>query len=302
MTNKMNKMNKMNKTNTKNAASSQFSLHPSTQRLGLTALTFSLMLSLSACGTLFSSSSNTPKLDDTPPEVLYKKAKLELNDSDWSTAATSMEKVQAADAVGIYGQQALLDMAYAQWKNNDSGLALVSVERYLRQFSKAAGVPYALYLKGMINFNRETNLVTQFVKEDLSERDPKSLQDSYAAFERLAKEFPSSEYAKAGIERMPYLVNTLAQHEANIALFYLQNKAPVAAIGRVQDLLKLYPQAASQEQGLGVMAEAYRQLGLTESRDNTVRVLQKNYPNSPYLSTNADHLYAAPTKSWFALW
>jgi outer membrane protein assembly factor BamD len=280
------------------ATHSQFSL-----RTAYTASLVVAVLSLSACGSLGTVFGSKPvATSDMPAEVLYKAAKSELEASSWTNAIEAMEKVQAADAMGIYGQQALLDTAYAQWRNGDNALGLASVERYLRQFPKSEGVPYALYLKGLINFNERSGLVTSITKEDLSERDLKSLQESYAAFERLLKQYPSSQYSKEAAQRLPYIVNTLAKHEVNVALFYLQNNAPVAAVGRVQEMLKLYPQSPSQEVGLGIMAEAYRQLGLSEPRENALRVLKQNYPNSPHLADNARELYKAPSKSWFSFW
>jgi outer membrane protein assembly factor BamD len=232
-------------------------------------------------------------------EALYKEAKDELDGSGWTRAIEALEKVQAADALGIYGQQALLDTAYAQWRNGEGGLGLATVDRYLKQFPKGEGVPYALYLRGIINFNERSGLLSSLTKQDLSERDPKSLSDSYDAFSRLIKEYPDSKYSKEAAERLIYIVNTLAKHEIGIALFYLQRGAPLAAANRAQDMLKLYSQTPAQEEALGIMAESYKQLGITDLRESALRVLKQNYPNSRHL---AGGIYTAPSKSWYTLW
>ncbi len=261
---------------------------------------FVLCASLGACGMLGikkPESANAPAKGST--EALYKEAREELDSGGFVRAIEQLEKVQAADALGVFGQQALLDIAYAQWRNGDGALGLVTADQFLKQFPKGERVPYALYLKGIINFNERSGLVSSLSKEDLSERDPKTLSDSYDAFDRLIKEHPQSKYAAEATQRLTYIVNTLAKHEVGIALFYLQRGAPLAAANRAQDMLKLYSQTPAQEEALGIMAEAYKQLGINDLRDSALRVLKQNYPNSRHLSGG---VYNAPAKSWYKLW
>jgi outer membrane protein assembly factor BamD len=275
---------------------SQFNLPNATRLVG--AAIFSL--ALCACGMFGAKKAEGPApAAKGSTEALYKEARDELNSGGFTRAIEQLEKVQAADALGIYGQQALLDTAYAQWRNGDGALGLVTADRFLKQFPKGEGVPYALYLKGIINFNERSGILTSLSKEDLSERDPKTLSDAYDAFDRLIKEYPQSKYAAEASQRLTYIVNTLAKHEVGIALFYLQRGAPLAAINRAQDMLKLYTQTPAQEEALGIMAEGYKQLNLNDLRENALRVLKQNYPNSRHL---AGGIYDAPAKSWFKLW
>jgi outer membrane protein assembly factor BamD len=270
----------------------------------LAAYRLALMLffcfSLGACGQLAAKKSAAgPQVVKGSTEAMYKEARDELDSGGFARAIELLEKVQAADALGIYGQQALLDTAYAQWRNGDGALGLVTAERFLKQFPKGEGVPYALYLKGLINFNERSGLLTAVSKEDLSERDPKTLSDSYDAFDRLIKQYPQSKYAAEASQRLTYIVNTLAKHEVGIALFYLQRGAPLAAANRAQDMLKSYNQTPSQEEALGIMAEAYQQLGIPDLRESALRVLKQNYPNSRHL---AGGIYDAVKKPWYKLW
>jgi outer membrane protein assembly factor BamD len=283
-------------TQTKTLKDHQFNL-PTASRLGVTLI---LCLGLGACGMFGAKKADTgPQVAKGSTEALYKEAKEELNSGGFVRAIEQLEKVQAADALGIYGQQALLDTAYAQWRNGDGALGLVTTDRFLKQFPKGEGVPYALYLKGLINFNERSGLLSALTKEDLSERDPKSLSESFDAFDRLIKQYPDSKYSDEARQRLTYIVNTLAKHEMGIALFYLQRGAPLAAINRSQDMLKQYSQTPAQEEALGIMAEAYKQLNLMDLRESALRVLKQNYPNSRHL---AGGIYNAPAKSWFKLW
>ncbi len=277
----------------------QFNLRAQTQRcLGIVFICASLAV-LSACGSFGQKAPTANAPTKGSPEALYKEAKNELDDGGWTRSIELLEKVQAADALGVYGQQALLDSSYAQWRNSESALALASIDRYIKQFPKGVGMPYALYLRGIINFNERSGLLSTFAKEDLSERDPKTLNESYDAFTRLIKEYPQSKYSKEARERLTYIVNTLAKHEIGIALFYLQRGAPLAAANRAQDMLKQFTQTPAQEEALGIMAEAYKQMNLPELRESALRVLRQNYPTSRHLQGG---LYEAPSKAWYKLW
>ena len=283
---------------------SQFNRSHTFERPLRTAFILLLCASMAACSLLgakkpAAGSATGATAAKGSPEALYKEAKEELDSGAYSRAIELLDKVQSADALGIYGQQALLDSAYAQWRNTEGSLALVTVERFLKQFPRGEGVPYALYLKGLINFNERSGLITAISKEDLSERDPKSLADSFDAFTQLIQRFPNSSYAVEAQQRLTYIVNTLAQHEVGIARFYLQRGAPIAAINRAQGMLRQYGQTPAQEEALGIVAQAYQQLAMVDLRDSTLRVLKQNYPNSRHL---AGGIYAAPAKAWYKLW
>jgi outer membrane protein assembly factor BamD len=85
---------------------------------------------------------------------------------------------------------------------------------------------------------------------------------------------------------MNYLVNALAQSEVNVARYYLQRGAYLAAIQRSQVALRDYVGAPASEEALSIMVRAYGALGLEELRADTERVLLKNYPNSAFLKQN----------------
>ena len=51
------------------------------------------------------------------------------------------------------------------------------------------------------------------------------------------------------------------------------------------------------EEALFILYESYDRLGLTELRDDTRRVLEKNYPNSEFFNPKK-----TSQKSWWKLW
>ena len=253
-----------------------------------------LALLLSACGLL-------PEVKDETlgwsADKLYTEAKDSMADSNYTTAIKYFEKLEARFPYGRYAQQAQIELAYAYFKDGDQTSAIAACDRFIKLHPNHPNVDYVYYLKGLINFNEDLGLLGKFAKQDLTERDPKAARDSFDAFKELVTRFPDSKYTPDGIERMKYLVNALAQHEVHVAHYYMKRGAYIAAANRAQYALLTYPDAPAVEEALFVMVRAYDALGMTDLRDDANRVMQTNFPNSPYYK-------GAATKKdpWWLLW
>ena len=133
--------------------------------------------------------------------------------------------------------------------------------------------------------------------QDLTERDPKAARDAFDALRELATRFPESRYAPDAIARMHYLVNALASHEIHVARYYMNRGAYVAAASRAQFALKTYPRAPANEEGLVILLGAYDALGMKDLREDTERVLMKNFPDSKALKGDRGQ-----SGSWWQIW
>jgi outer membrane protein assembly factor BamD len=77
---------------------------------------------------------------------------------------------------------------------------------------------------------------------------------------------------------MNYLVNAMAQSEVNVAQFYFDRGAYVAAIQRAQGALRDYQAAPAAAQALKILVGSYDALNLPELRDDARRILDLNFP------------------------
>ena len=248
-----------------------------------------------------------PKVDDDETrgwsaQKLYSEAKSNLNDGNYEKAIKLYEKLEARYPYGRFAQQAQLEIAYAYYKDKDVAAAIAAADRFIKLHPNHPSVDYAYYLKGLANFNDDLGvlgkLAAQFSGQDMTERDPKSSRESFDAFRDLVQRFPDSKYAPDSIERMNYLVNTLASHEVHVAKYYMKRGAYVAAANRVQFALKTYPKAPANEEGLLILVQAYDKLGMTDLRNDAERVMKTNFPDSKYLNGKA------PTRNvpWWQIW
>ena len=97
---------------------------------------------------------------------------------------------------------------------------------------------------------------------------------------------------------MNYIVNSLAAYEVHVARYYLRRGAYVAAANRAQQAVQEFQRSPSTEEALIILAQSYDKLGMTELRDDAVRVLHANFPNA---TMNVDLMGRRKTP-WWQLW
>src|SRR5690606_14502980 len=136
--------------------------------------------------------------------------------------------VEARYPFGVYAQQALIDLAYVNWRDNEPEQALAAIARFQQQYPNHPANDYVLYLKGLVNFTPPSAFMSSVTRQDPAERDPKGLRQSYDAFNELLQRYPNSRYAPDAQERLTWLVNTIAMNEVHVARYYYQRDAYVA--------------------------------------------------------------------------
>lgn len=234
------------------------------------------------------------------PEDIYAEAKDNMRGNLYDKAIGLLDKLEGRAAGTPLAQQAQLDKAYAQYKNGDRVAAIVTLERFIKLNPASPAMDYAMYLKGTINFNDDLGLMSKWFKQDLAERDQLAARESFEAYKELVTRFPQSKYAEDATLRMRHIVNLLARSEVKVAQHYFKKGAYVAAINRAQTTINDYPNIAAVEDALIILIESYDALGLTQLKDDTIRVLKQSYPDSKYFPKPAP--VKEDEKSWFKFW
>jgi outer membrane protein assembly factor BamD len=251
-----------------------------------------LLAVLAGCG-------SDPKRDDSREAVdkLYAEARDDLAAGSYERAIKTLERIEGRAAGTLLAQQALLDTAYAQWRIGERVQATATIDRFIKLHPSSPALDYALYLKGLINFNDNLGLFGNLAGQNLAERDQQASRDAYQAFKQLVEQFPTSKYSADGRQRMDYIVNALAEHEVHVARYYFRRGAHLAAANRAQQAVRDYPQAPASEEALYIMVASYDKLGLAELRDDADRVLKKNFPKSRFVEGGE-----RPGRPWWKFW
>ena len=209
---------------------------------------------------------------------LYGEAKAALDAGNYEQAVEYYELLEARFPFGRFAQQAQIEIPYAYFKAGEPEAALAAVDRFIQLNPRHPNLDYAYYLRGLINFSRDTGFLSRVFPMDPAEMDTKTLEQSFQDFGRLINEFPESRYAADARQRMVFIRNALAAHELRVAQFYVQRRAWVAAAQRARHVVEQHQGADVMPQALAILYQSYRALDLDHLAENTMAVMKLNYP------------------------
>ncbi len=258
----------------------------------LAPLVLALAGSLAGCG------SNPREDDRNSPEKLYESAKEDLTGGSYEQAIKQLERVEGRAAGTLLAQQAMLDLAFAKWRINERVEAIATLDRFIKLHPSSPAMDYALYLKGLVNFNDNTGFLSAISRQDLSERDQQAARDAYQSFGQLVELYPDSKYSVDARLRMEFIVNALSEYEVHVARYYYRRAAYLAAANRAQLAVREYQGTPAAEEALYIMAASYDKLGLEALRSDAERVLKHNYPNTRYIQGGV----RVPERAWWQFW
>jgi outer membrane protein assembly factor BamD len=230
-------------------------------------------------------------------EKLYSEGHGAMLEGNYTRAVKLFESIEARYPYGRFAQQAILEGAYSNWRASEQAAAVAACDRFIRTYPNHPNVEYAYYLKGLVYFREDQGLFGYVYELDLSERDPKAMRESFAAFKELTRKFPDSRYSEDALQRMRYLTNALGMFEVHVADYYYTRGAYVAAANRSQAALLNFPNTPSNERALDILARSYDKLGLTQLAEDSRRILANTFPKSIYVAGNAP-----AEKPWWKWW
>ena len=211
----------------------------------------------------------------------YQAAKEEFDNHNWDASIKLYEQLEAKFPFGRFAQQAQIEVAYAYYKQGETAQAVSALDKFVKLHPNHPNVDYALYLRALANFKEDLGPLAKLIAQDLADRDPKAARESFEGFKDLVTRFPDSRYAPDSRDRMAYLAQALARSEINVAKYYLARGAYLAAANRAQDAIVRFPSSSAHKEALDIMVEAYDRMGMKDLRDDTKKVLAKNYPADP---------------------
>ena len=256
--------------------------------LRLCALPVIVIASLSACR---GGSGRVPEGD---PDVLYRRAREDLESSDYKNAIATYEALDARYPFSDAARQARLDLMYAYYKNREAESAVDEADQFIRENPTHPRVDYAYYIKGLVYFERAPNILERWLRVNLSERPPADARQSFAAFQTIVQQYPKSEYAHDARRRMLYLRNRLADYEIHVAKYYMRRGAYIGAAARAKYTIENYDGAPAVRDALEIMTDAYRELGMTELAEQSASVYRANFPDTAERVEKKD--------SWWKFW
>ncbi|MFA9460614.1 outer membrane protein assembly factor BamD [Thiohalorhabdus methylotrophus] len=210
---------------------------------------------------------------DSPEEILAK-AREAMEQRLYSQAIDNYQRLESLYPYSRRAIQAQIMTAYAYYLKGDSLAAVNAAERFIRLHPSNPHVDYALYLKG----------IAQYQKIGKSDRDPEPARKALEALSQLIRQHPESEYVPDAHARLRKVDEILAAHELHVARFYMDREAFLAVANRTQTILTEHPGTPSVEPALALLTRSYAELRLEDLARDTLAILSENYPDSSYLS------------------
>ena len=242
---------------------------------------FSMVIFLGACDSF--SGTTKDAYQGMSAKQIYTSGEASLQRGKYSNAVNAFEALQSTYPFSSYEQQSSLDIIYAYYKDKNTVAAKAAADRYIHMYPRSPQVDYAFYMKGLAGFYEGRTLPQRYLNIDLSVRDLTSARESYNDFKQLIRRFPNSPYNTDARQRMIYLRDLFAQHEIEVAQFYMDRDAYVASANRANEVLRYYRESPQVADALEIMVVSYHQLGMDQAANTTLRLLAYNFPDSKQL-------------------
>jgi outer membrane protein assembly factor BamD len=173
------------------------------------------------------------------------------------------------------GREALLLVADCYFESSGSA-DLIQAEAKYRDFqNRFPTSPRAAYVQFQIARSLSRRI-------ERAERDQEPTKKARTALEDLLRLFPTSEYTEPAREELVRVNDRLAEHEYLIGRFYLRYGLPAAAVTRLEEMLKEYPDFTEKDKALFHLARAYDEVGRSDDAQATWSRLKTEYPESDW--------------------
>jgi outer membrane protein assembly factor BamD len=213
-------------------------------------------------------------------DQLYQRARKAMNSSNYKNAIAYYEALTARFPFANQTKQAQLDLIYAYYMNREPEPAVDAATNFERENPTHPRVDYALYMRGLANFEGQRTWFHRVLRMDPAERPPDKSRESFSAFAQLVQRFPQSPYSADARQRMIFLRNFLANHENRVARYYYERGAWMASLNRAKYAMETYDGAPAVPQSLRIMIDCYNRLGMAELAQSTRAVLAQSYPEA----------------------
>lgn len=213
------------------------------------------------------------KADDgpiIPALTLYNQATTLFEQRKYVAAADAFDKIFFQHPGNNITPNAELMQAYSLYLAGRYSEAIDVVEMFIKLHPVHNNIVYAYYLKALASYLQISDIALDQAKTLLA-------KDS---LEEVIERFPDTKYAVDARLKLDLVNDHLAGKEMLVGRYYLNNKNPIAAINRFEQVIINYQHTSHAPEALYRLAESYSLLGLTEEAKKYAAILGHNHPGS----------------------
>jgi outer membrane protein assembly factor BamD len=235
-------------------------------KIRLCAILILLLLSTSFC----SGKKETRPEGSFDPKNSFVFANEQIEKKDYEGARATLLEIKNKDTSHEIAPLAQLKIADSYIKEDEPERGIAEYQKFLEEYPDHQYAPYAQYQIAMVSFN----------KIEDAQRGYGYAAQALKEFEKLKEMFPRNPYRDVIDLRIKQCRNTIAEYEFLVGDFYYKKGSYSAAIGRLDDLLKTYPEYQNEASVLFYIGMSYKYLGQDDkAREYLTRLIEK-YPNN----------------------
>ena len=227
-----------------------------------------LLCALVACG----GGNEAVDLEDTPADVIFTRAEVELARDDPEDAAQLFAEVERLYPFSDFARRALIMQAFAYHRARDYENARAAAQRFIDFYPADEDAAYAQYLLALSYYDQI----------DQVGRDQGLTFQALQSLRTVIERYPDSEYARSSILKFDLAFDHLAAKEMEIGRFYLKRGHYTAAINRFRAVVEEFETTTQTPEALMRLVEAYLSLGLAAEAQTAGAILGHNFQSSPF--------------------
>lgn len=214
---------------------------------------------------VLASCAGTPEMKDRPPKELYEEAVGHMEGTkfwffpplpDYERALENFKQVVDDYPYSEYASLSRLMIGDVYFKDKKFAESVVAYEEFVRMHPSHPKVPYAAFRIGR-----------SYEEEVLShDRDQTATLNAIDQYESVARQYPETEYAAQSREKLDSLESKAARHEMYVARFYMKRGQYRAAIYRLVQAEKKFPDYLDRSETVELLREAQERVRELEAR------------------------------------
>ncbi len=224
--------------------------------------------------------SSSDKKPDPTAEALFDEGMRYFKDKRYTRAIDNFSKIKSDYPFSPLLTQTELQLADAYYLNEQYPEAINAFKEFESMHPSNENMAFVTYRLGQSYFDQFTT----------TDRDQKNTETAKGYFERVMAKYPKSPYAADAKEKLAKCNGYLAEHNFNIAQFYLQQEKYPAARDRFEEIVRQYQGTPAAAKSLFFLGESYRKEKNNVKAALAYEALVQHYPDNPYAAQAKSHL------------
>ena len=224
---------------------------------------------------------SAPAVDATA-EALFEDGNRAFNEKNYVRALDHYSKIRTDHPFTPLMTQVELKIADAYYLNKQYPEAINGFKEFQSMHPNNENIPFVILRLGQAHFDQFTT----------TDRDQKNTEIAKSYFETVVTNYPNSPQAAEARAKLGKALDYLAEHEFNIAQFYLTQEKYAAARDRFEEIIRKYRSTPTAVKSLFYLGESYRLEKNPARAALAYEALLQHYPDSKFAAEARTQLAA----------